>query len=221
MPITKASSSAVAPGAKGELVVGNATNDSGILAVGSANQVLTVDSSTATGLKWAAAGASLSNYTLINAGGTALTGATDITVSGISGKDSLIIYVQNASSANASSAIKVRFNSGGSNSFTTIYMTDAATNTIDTDETSGGYWPVSQIKMGSSASDRVYMVMHVGGCGTTGAKPYSWSSFCNISTGGEASTGHGVCTDAAAITSITLNSSTGNFDTGTIFVYGA
>lgn len=53
MPITKASSNAVAPAAKGDLVVGNATNDSGVLAVGSANQVLTVDSSTATGLKWA------------------------------------------------------------------------------------------------------------------------------------------------------------------------
>ena len=56
MPISKASSSAVAPAAKGDLVVGNATNDSGVLAVGSTNQVLTVDSSTATGLKWAAAG---------------------------------------------------------------------------------------------------------------------------------------------------------------------
>ena len=55
MPISKASSSAVAPGAKGDLVVGTTTNDSGILGVGSTNQVLTVDSSTATGLKWAAA----------------------------------------------------------------------------------------------------------------------------------------------------------------------
>jgi hypothetical protein len=53
MPITKASSNAVAPAAKGDLVVGNATNDSGVLAVGTANQILTVDSSTATGLKWA------------------------------------------------------------------------------------------------------------------------------------------------------------------------
>jgi len=54
MPITKASSSAVAPGAKGELVVGNATNDSGILSVGANDTVLTADSTTATGLKWAA-----------------------------------------------------------------------------------------------------------------------------------------------------------------------
>jgi len=53
MAITKASSNAVAPAAKGDLVVGSATNDSGVLAVGSAAQVLTVDSTTATGLKWA------------------------------------------------------------------------------------------------------------------------------------------------------------------------
>ena len=55
MPITKASGNSVTAAAKGDLVVGNATNDSGILSVGSANQVLTVDSSTATGLKWATA----------------------------------------------------------------------------------------------------------------------------------------------------------------------
>jgi hypothetical protein len=57
MPITKASSNAVAAAAKGDLVVGNATNDSGVLAVGSTDQVLTVDSTTATGLKWATASA--------------------------------------------------------------------------------------------------------------------------------------------------------------------
>jgi hypothetical protein len=56
MPITKARSNAVANAVKGDLVVGDGTNDSGILAVGTAAQVLTVDSTTATGLKWATAG---------------------------------------------------------------------------------------------------------------------------------------------------------------------
>ena len=79
MPISKASSSAVAPGAKGDLVVGNATNDSGVLAVGSANQVLTVDSSTATGLKWATP--SSGSMTLLST--TTLSGA-DTTITGIS-----------------------------------------------------------------------------------------------------------------------------------------
>ena len=53
MPITKASGNSVTAAAKGDLVVGNATNDSGVLSVGANNTVLTADSSTATGLKWA------------------------------------------------------------------------------------------------------------------------------------------------------------------------
>ena len=54
MPITKATASSIAPAAKGDLVVGSATNDAAVLAVGTNNTVLTADSSTATGLKWAA-----------------------------------------------------------------------------------------------------------------------------------------------------------------------
>lgn len=62
--MTKARSNATAPAAKGELVIGTGTDTSGVLSVGSANQVLTVDSSTATGLKWAApAGGTFTNYT--------------------------------------------------------------------------------------------------------------------------------------------------------------
>jgi hypothetical protein len=53
MAITKATASSIAPAAKGDLVVGSATNDAAILGVGSNDQVLTADSSTTTGLKWA------------------------------------------------------------------------------------------------------------------------------------------------------------------------
>jgi len=54
MAITKATASSIAPAAKGDLVVGSATNDASVLAVGTNNHVLTADSTTATGLKWAA-----------------------------------------------------------------------------------------------------------------------------------------------------------------------
>ena len=52
MPISKASSNAVAPAAKGDLVVGTTTNDSGILGVGSNGDTLVADSAASTGLRW-------------------------------------------------------------------------------------------------------------------------------------------------------------------------
>jgi len=55
MAITKATASSIAPAAKGDLVVGSATNDASILAVGTNDYVLTAASGEATGLKWAAA----------------------------------------------------------------------------------------------------------------------------------------------------------------------
>jgi hypothetical protein len=51
--MSKATSSAVAPGAKGQLVVGNGVNTAGIVAVGANGTVLVADSAEATGVKWA------------------------------------------------------------------------------------------------------------------------------------------------------------------------
>lgn len=55
MAVTKARSNAVAKAAKGDLTVGTGTNASGVVAVGTNGQVLTADSTAATGIKWAAA----------------------------------------------------------------------------------------------------------------------------------------------------------------------
>jgi hypothetical protein len=83
------------------------------LGIGTTGQVLTV----AGGLPaWSTPGGSLDNYQLLNAGGTALTGTNTITISGISGKNSLWVYVVDVSSASASSNIIFRLNAdSGSN----------------------------------------------------------------------------------------------------------
>jgi len=79
MPITKATASSVAPAAKGDLVVGSATNDAAILGVGTNNQVLTADSSTATGLKWATAASSNIDVDTITTGNLNTLNAIDLT----------------------------------------------------------------------------------------------------------------------------------------------
>ena len=54
MAITKATASSIAPAAKGSIVVGSATNDAGVLAVGTNTHVLVADSTETLGMKWAA-----------------------------------------------------------------------------------------------------------------------------------------------------------------------
>jgi hypothetical protein len=201
----------------GDMIYAASANTPARLGIGSTGQVLSVSGGVPA---WATASGWNPNYTLLNAGGTSLTGSTDITVSGISGKNALLIYVQNASSANGSSEIKLRVNDGGDCYFTVAYMTDTATNTIDVDETSGGYWLESYSKMGTDSSTRVNIVMSMQGTATSGAKPYTWQSYTNSSTNGQSSWGNGFTLESA-ITSVTVNSSTGNFDGGTLYVYGA
>jgi hypothetical protein len=93
--------------AKGDLIVATAADTPARLAVGSANQVLTVDSSTATGLKWA---------TPTSGGMTSLASASfatnvnTVTISGIDGSyNSLVIYVDGWRGA-SDDTLRVRVN---------------------------------------------------------------------------------------------------------------
>jgi len=70
------------------------------LGIGTAGQVLTVNTG-ATAPEWVTPAGSATTYTLLNAGGTALSGSS-VSVTGISGKNKLFVYVQGMSSTAAS-----------------------------------------------------------------------------------------------------------------------
>ena len=226
MAITKATASSVAPAAKGDLVVGSATNDASVLAVGSANQVLTVDSSTATGLKWAAAAAGGgANWSLFNAGGTALTGAATITVSSITASDKIMVIIAGAS-AGASSVFSLRFNSDSASNYYWIESRDEwgstySANNHDSINNMGGDNDVT-LGVGSSNAASV----HNGYCFITGANAAGVKAVNFMGAGTPAGgTGHqirigaGIWNNSATINEISVRSSSGNFDAGTMYIY--
>ena len=100
---------ATAIDAKGDLVAGTGADTFARLEVGANDTILTADSSTATGLKWASA-ASGGGMTLINTGGTTLSGAST-TISSIPDTyNELVIYILNCKPTNDGNGISVRFN---------------------------------------------------------------------------------------------------------------
>jgi hypothetical protein len=196
------------------------------IGVGANGTVLTADSAEATGLKWATASSGLT-WTLLNAGGTALTGAATITVSGISNKENIMVIVDSASSANAGAIIALRINTDtGSNykNFGTALLggsTYSANNITTHDDNPGTYHRFAKLS-GSATSFAMGGAMITGGL-STGIKTIQSQGSATI--GGNSDQRaymlNGIYSGSAAITSISLFSDSGNFDAGTLFVYGA
>jgi hypothetical protein len=214
---------ATAVDAKGDLIVGTGADTFARLAVGTNGHTLVADSGETTGLKWAAPAAG-ANWTLLNAGGTALTGAATITISGISGKDKIMVLISEASSANSDAYVGVRLNAVTSSSYYGYGIlnvgasTYAATN-FATDTGAATYVPVAQTS--GSAGGQVNGYVLFTGCNSSGVKVLQSVGGSNAS----GSSGHkqlmlgGYFNSSDLITSVSLFSASGNFDNGTVYVY--
>lgn len=111
--VTVTNSMATAIDAKGDLIAGTAADTFSRLAVGTDGQVLTADSTAATGIKWATAGGGGGSMTLLE---TLTVGSTGVNSSTISGSyTNLLIVIKNVT-ATGNLDMYMRFNSDtGSN----------------------------------------------------------------------------------------------------------
>lgn len=205
--------------AKGDLIAATAADTVSRLAVGTNGQVLTADSTASTGIKWSTPSAAVKNYTLINSGGTALTGATTVTVSGISGYNDLYIKIVGASTVANGSSFSVRFNSDSSNNYQEVsWSWNQGTYTMFGGSSTG----TSGIGIAytDTAADTFTANLEVRGISGTGIKPYNIQSY-GSGTGTTERLRLGSYVGTSAITSVSVINDTGNLDAGTIYIYGA
>ena len=163
------------------------------------------------------------NWTLLNSGGTALTGAQTVTISSVpTGTDKIMVLVANASSASASAYIQVRLNTDtGSNYYTFVGSVEVfagyQTNFLSNDPGSARAGMRVGL-MGSSASNSVSGMVIITGCNASGVKSFT-SLGSGEGTGGTGFWGGGYYNSSSVISSVSINSNTGNLDNGTVYVY--
>ena len=224
MAITKATASSIAPAAKGDLVVGSATNDAGVLAVGTNTHILVADSTETLGMKWAAAAGGGANWSLLNSGGTALSGASTVTVSGISGKDKIMVLVEGAKGTGVQNACQLRLNGDtGSNYYQTGSeyegaSTYAASNMKNISITGTAHNIGS---MSTNANSIVAGYVLITGCNAAGVKVLT-SAGASTAAGGSSNNQYvlgGYYNSASTISSISIFNNTANFSAGTVYVY--
>jgi hypothetical protein len=174
-----------------------------------------------TGSAWAALGASPQSYTLLSTTTLSSVGGTTATVSSLSGYNQFLIYIDAVSTANANPAYTVRLNGDSSSK----YMTNAIR--IQGSGIYGAEWfqalnsqTAFNTVVGSGATATASIQMVIQGANGAGAKAMQFTSQCND---GAAfiSEGQGIYTGTSVVSSFSLISSTGNFDAGTMYIWGA
>jgi len=194
------------------------------LGIGTTGQILTVAGGVPS---WATAAAPSvgDSWTLLNSGGTALTGAATVTVSGISGKEKLFILVSGASSS-VQSTISLRFNTDTGNNYYAyggfLFVPSAYATSIGQSVNGAD----NQLIIGQMSNNTSSTVS--GYCLITGCSSSTNIKFFTSAGGSEASGGNnhrnfatgGYYNSTTAITSVSVSCpGGGSLDAGTVFVY--
>jgi len=196
------------------------------LGIGSTGNVLTVSGGVPA---WVAPGGGISTWTVLNSGGTSLSGAQTITVSGITGQKEILVILEGASSTSDGTQIQIRPNADSGTNYTNYGFQYHSPSTYSSANGQGfadqGFSASTEIRIGvmsDNAASVIYGACHIETANTTG-----WKKF--TATGGgttAAGTGQrnyatqGIWEAAAEVTSIQIRCAGGTLDAGLVYVLG-
>jgi hypothetical protein len=210
--------------AAGDIVVGTGSGTYDNLPIGTTGQILTADTTVSPyKVKWAnASGAK--NFTLVNSGGTSLSGSSTVTVSGITDADQILVLVIGSSSASGSIEMGWRINGDTGNNYTSAGTEHLIASTYANTNFGAGGGTGDQITLGrmsGAAASVVHGWLHIFGGNTSGVKVFHSNGQGTVSGGSDPRryTYSGIWNNSATITSVSIKTDATNFDAGTIYVY--
>ena len=225
--VTITNSMATAITTSGDLIQGTGSGTFARLGSGTNGQFLTTNGST---LSWTNAPTSGQNWTAVNSGGTAMSGGSSVTISGITGADKLMIVILQAStSGNYKVGVRINNDSTANNYNHSGGMIDSKTaytmeifniysngNGAFNNQISAGYFS-------SAGASQMTSTILIDGGNSAGIKPYQ--IFTGVSSNASANSRNvfsgGWYTGTSTISSIRVicEDDTVNFDAGTLYVF--
>jgi len=193
------------------------------LGIGTTGQILTVAGGVPS---WAAAPAAGSSWSLLNAGGTTLSG-TSTSVSGISGVDKIMVILEQASTSGASSSIDIRVNGSTSAIYNYVGLQLDAPGSYSPGgvfsdiRAFGNAQGIPVGKMSSSASSRVTAGLTMTGANSSGLKAFQSVGAANPFGSNDAIMYvlQGWFDTSSTISSVDIISQGSSFDAGKVYIY--
>jgi hypothetical protein len=219
--VTVTNSMATAIDAKGDLVPGTGADTFARLAVGANDTVLTADSSTATGLKWASPSGPLASWSQLAVSAT--TSGTTVTISGLSGYNQLYVQFENISHNDSIKEFYFRMNTDSGTNYN--YVNFSIRNPAA--QTSGGFVSGgTEIYLGRAASSGNTMVggISINGANSTGKKFLrGFMASTNDLVSSDITQPHisGTYDGTSVISSVSIVTNAAAFDGGNMRVFGS
>jgi hypothetical protein len=201
----------------GDMIYSSGGTTAARLAIGSTGQTLVVSGGIPA---WATASSYNPNYTLINSGGTSLSG-TSTQIASISGKTDLFIFVTGFSNTSTAGNFVLTINNDTSSLYN-WYGLKYQSNGVPM-RTTGTATSNQEVLIDQASSTTAYnAAIRITGCNSSGLKLIQVSAAqTNSSDNANAFITLGYYSGSSTVSSIEFKSTSSNFDAGTIFVYGA